>query len=228
MGLFRANFDRPGPGIPKDAPKKKGLRLFFDIFFRAFWELIKLNLLFLLFCIPVVTIGPACAGMSKVTMLMMREKPFFVFQDFWDAFRQNWKQGFLGGLLLAAVIAAAGFSLPFYMQTAQENAAGYLLVFLVAAVLMIIGLATVYLFPMIVTFAFPFPVVLRNCLLLGLVCLKQSLPALLVIGGLGLVLLLLFPLNLPLLLFFYFAFASFVSSFAAWPGMERYVVKTES
>ena len=34
MGIFNRNYSTPGPGISKDAPKKKGLNLFYEILFR--------------------------------------------------------------------------------------------------------------------------------------------------------------------------------------------------
>ena len=31
MGLFMRNFDKPGPGVSPDAPRKKGAARFFEI-----------------------------------------------------------------------------------------------------------------------------------------------------------------------------------------------------
>lgn len=63
MGLFNSNYSKPGPGIDKNAPKKKGLSLFYDIFFRKFWDLIKLNLLYAVTLIPVFAIIMLLSGM---------------------------------------------------------------------------------------------------------------------------------------------------------------------
>lgn len=64
FGLF--NYSKPGPGVDKNGPKKKRFFLFFELYFRKFWKMIELNLLFLVCCIPIVTIGPAIAGMTYV------------------------------------------------------------------------------------------------------------------------------------------------------------------
>ncbi len=50
FGLF--NFDKPGPGVYKDGPEKRGFFLFFDIFVRKFWRLVSLSLSYTLFAIP--------------------------------------------------------------------------------------------------------------------------------------------------------------------------------
>ncbi len=56
MGLFFRGYDKAGPGIDKDAPKKKGVFLFFELFFRKFWLLIKANLLYVLVSLPILVI----------------------------------------------------------------------------------------------------------------------------------------------------------------------------
>ena len=55
MGLF-FNFDKPGPGVDKDAPKKKGIFLYLELFFRKFWLLIRANMLYFLVSLPVMAI----------------------------------------------------------------------------------------------------------------------------------------------------------------------------
>jgi len=55
MGLF-FNYDKPGKGIDKDAPKKKGVFLYFELFFRKFWLLMKANMLYCAVSLPVMAI----------------------------------------------------------------------------------------------------------------------------------------------------------------------------
>ena len=44
MGFF--NFDKPGLGVNPDAPKKKGVFLYFELLFRRFGSIIKTNMLY--------------------------------------------------------------------------------------------------------------------------------------------------------------------------------------
>ena len=46
MGLFSINYNKPGPGVSKDAPVKKPFFRFWEVYFRKFFDLIKVNLLF--------------------------------------------------------------------------------------------------------------------------------------------------------------------------------------
>ncbi len=54
FGMF--NFDKPGRGVDKDAPEKRGFFLFFDIFIRKFWRLCTLSLSYTVFCVPALVV----------------------------------------------------------------------------------------------------------------------------------------------------------------------------
>ena len=119
FGLF--NYSKPGPGVDKNGPKKKRFFLFFELYFRKFWKMIQLNLLFLVCCIPIVTIGPAIAGMTYVLRNFATEKPTFLVSDFFDAFKSNWKQGFGLSVIFAAISAIAGVSFFWYFANSARS-----------------------------------------------------------------------------------------------------------
>lgn len=50
------NFDKPGRGVEKNAPEKRGFFVFFDIVIRKFWRIVSLSLFFTLFAIPAFVI----------------------------------------------------------------------------------------------------------------------------------------------------------------------------
>lgn len=64
-GLFRlSNYDKPGKGIEKDDPQKRGISLYFDIFFRRLRKICALNVFYVLFSIPAFIIAWfVCAGL---------------------------------------------------------------------------------------------------------------------------------------------------------------------
>lgn len=63
MGLFNSNYSKPGPGIYKDTPKKKGLNLFYEIFFRKFWKIIQLNIMYIVTLLPTFAVVFVLSGM---------------------------------------------------------------------------------------------------------------------------------------------------------------------
>jgi len=56
MGLFGGGYEKPGPGVDKNAPKKKGIFLYFEILTRKIWKLIQTNALYFAVSIPMILI----------------------------------------------------------------------------------------------------------------------------------------------------------------------------
>jgi uncharacterized membrane protein YesL len=52
FGFF--DYSKPGPGVPKNAPPKAKIIIFFEVFFRKFWNLVKINIMFSIFNIPAI------------------------------------------------------------------------------------------------------------------------------------------------------------------------------
>ena len=76
------------------------------------WDLIVLNLLFLVCCIPVVTIGPAITALHYVTTKMAGEKDGTpVVGNFFKSFRANFRQGVLMGILFGAAGGFLGYDI---------------------------------------------------------------------------------------------------------------------
>ncbi|MGN1093332.1 MAG: DUF624 domain-containing protein, partial [Monoglobaceae bacterium] len=57
MGIFFRNYDKPGPGVDPDAPRKRSFFRFFDIFFRKLSHFSRANLLYSAALIPTYIIA---------------------------------------------------------------------------------------------------------------------------------------------------------------------------
>lgn len=220
MLWFRPGYLKEGPGIDKDASPKTGLALFFEILVREFWQLLKLNLLFVICALPLVTFGAARAALSRCTMNMVRDVP----NDVWDDFRQELKKDFsrntaLGLLELFALgMLILLLSLP---GIRSNTVACVVLLALTAIVVLVLG----YLWPMVVAVDVPLRAAIKNAAVLALAFPQHSLPALVVALLLYGLSFWLFPLSLPLVMFVPFGMGSFVTSFAAWSDIRRLVIR---
>ena len=59
FGLF--DYNKPGPGVRKDEPEKKGIARYFDILGKRIWKLVSLNFLYTLFSIvPYLILYTVC------------------------------------------------------------------------------------------------------------------------------------------------------------------------
>lgn len=97
MGIFNS-YQKEGKGVDK-VDRRPRIIIFFDIYFRKFWNLILANLLYILFCLPIVTIGPATAGLTKILRNYAREEHAFLWGDFWETFKKNFWRALLVGVL---------------------------------------------------------------------------------------------------------------------------------
>lgn len=55
-------------------------------------DLMILNILFLVGCIGIITIGPSLTAMYTVLLKMLRNESGYIVREYWRAFRRNFKQ----------------------------------------------------------------------------------------------------------------------------------------
>lgn len=95
----------PGKGVA-EPPPQGGWPRFFFVLGTHFWKLVTLNLLFLAFSIPVITIPATFCGVNRVIIKLYRDGNCFVWTEFYKEFRANvWKAlpfGFIGAVCLFA------------------------------------------------------------------------------------------------------------------------------
>lgn len=108
-------------------------------FMGAVADCFLLSVLWLLFSLPVFTVGASTSALYYSVIKVIREQDGSVFRTFWEAFRQNFKQGALailifviGGFLVTCVGTAVYRANP-SQQTLQSVYLGYLCTVLVAA-----------------------------------------------------------------------------------------------
>ena len=129
-------------------------------------DLVVLNLLFLLCCVPVFTIGASLSALSYVTMRMRRGEEGYVWKSFFHSFKQNFIQAtviWLGMLVILAILV-----LDFLLLTSGSG-----LYRSVMTVALIVGtflwvLEFLYVFPLQAKFYNPIGQTVKNALLLAL------------------------------------------------------------
>lgn len=109
------DFTKAGPGVDKNAPKKRGFVIFFEILGRKFWNLLYVGLWYRLVNLPLITRGWADAGMTYVTRAYSREKHAFVKEDFFETIRKNRGQAFACGFINFIVTAILVFNITYYL-----------------------------------------------------------------------------------------------------------------
>ena len=248
MAFFKPNYSKPGPGVPKDEPPKKGIARFFEIMGRDFGNLLKLNLLVVLCCLLPMTflllsifsilwgsggyllyfllalasgilVGPARTAEAYVISKMLRDDPGFVWHDFKKAFKENFKLSVAPGLLYVAIMGSQ--VLGFVIFFAAEQRPG---IMWAAFLILSCGLTMVvapYFFAQAPYLDLSARILLKNSLLLGV----RNLPRSVAGGVLQLGLLAAqwsaFPATLPVILLLGVSFPALINMMWVWPLVDK-------
>ena len=129
----------------------------------------------LLWMIPCIAIsGPFTAGLSYVTRNWARDEHAFIWTDFKDAVKSNWKQSLVISVITSIMPMAAYLGWKYYGQLAENNMIMMIPQVLVVLVAVIWSISVTYMHPLIVTYELKLKDVIRNGLLLGIARLPMS------------------------------------------------------
>lgn len=114
-------------------------------FLSRLWDMVKLNFMWLLFSLPIVTVGAATVAAYSVTLKMADEQEGYVARHFVKAFKENWRQGIPMGLL--ALFCSYAVYLDFELQRVAEGDSTMFLIFGIVAAF-VFGMSFIYAFPL--------------------------------------------------------------------------------
>lgn len=122
----------------------------------------------LLFCIPCFGFaGIGATGLVYITRNWARDEHAWVWSDFLDTIKSNWKQGLVMGLIngvLLYVMVSAGL---FYALNTQINSFFYALGWVMVVLLIVLAMVNIYIWPMIITYDLKLTRQLKNALILA-------------------------------------------------------------
>ncbi len=159
FGLF--NYEKEGPGISKNAPKKKSFIVFFETFFRNFWKFIPINIVYSIMSVPAFTVGLSSAGITNVTRNIARDKHSFGLSDYFETIKKNWKQALGAGFINLLVYIVLIFDIYFF-YTGGEGILLTIGLGLVLAMLMIFLMMDFYIWTLMITFNFKLKQIYMN------------------------------------------------------------------
>ena len=129
----------------------------------------------LVMAIPAIAItGPVQAGMAWITRNWARDEHAFIWSDFKDAVKENWKQALGVSAVTGFVPLVMLVCWQFYGSMAQNNSMLFVVPQVLTVALGIIWMmALVFMYPMMVTYKMNLRTVVRNSLLLTIGRLPQ-------------------------------------------------------
>ena len=83
---------------------QEGSRRFFYLLWTYIWKLVWLNVIFLVFCIPVITIPAAISAMDRALIVLVRGGNVLLWEEFRDEFKRDFAACLPLGLLFGALL----------------------------------------------------------------------------------------------------------------------------
>lgn len=132
-----------------------------------FSDLVILNILFLVCCIPVVTIGVSITALYSVTKKMVEDKESYIVRSFFHTFKENFKQSTIIWLIL--LVPAMVISIDLYIGNfIKEGMAQTLFKGFMLLAMMLIMFVMLYALTLQCTFQNTLKNTLKNALIISL------------------------------------------------------------
>lgn len=126
--------------------------------------------------IPFIAItGPVQAGLAYVTRNWARDEHAFVWSDFKDAIKENWKQALGVSAITGFVPIVMLVCYQFYGSMADSNGLFFIIPQMLTLALGLVWLLSItFMYPMLVTYRMSFGVLIKNSMLLAVGRLPQT------------------------------------------------------
>lgn len=113
-------------------------------FISRFFDLVKLNFLWLLFCLPVITIGASTTAAYGVALKMADDEESYIARSFVREFKRNFKQGTVLGLIF--IVATYAIYLDYEINRISEDG---------SIPLIVIGILSAFIYVSAMLYSFP-------------------------------------------------------------------------
>ena len=113
-------------------------------------DMFILNFIYVLSCIPIITIGASTTALYYTTLKMAENNESYVWRDYWKAFKSNLKQATVIWLIVFAGWAVV--ALDFLIAGGLSMQLGTVVAIGVVVVAVFLGILGLYVFPLLARF----------------------------------------------------------------------------
>lgn len=132
-----------------------------------------LNLLWLLMCLPIVTIFPATVAMFGVVRQWSQKKDTGVFKNFFIFFKENFLHSFLLGIIWFGVAYLFYFNISMSLQ--MPEVLKFMVLSISLCILLLFVMTSIFLFPMMAHYKMKWFTLIKNALLFSVTQFRTTL-----------------------------------------------------
>ena len=164
-------------------------------------DLMILNILVIVCCIPIITAGAAFTGLHYVLLRIVRNEEGYIARGFFKSFKENFKQATIIWLIVLVFLAIFVGDLLIFNYSAIEFPKALVIVLL--ALFMTVAMTVSYVFPVLSRFENTVFNTIKNALFMGILNFPKTI-LMMVLYVAPIVILYFFPMAVPLVLLFGF------------------------
>lgn len=184
-----------------DSPLMQGLSKMADMMI--------LNLLTLLCCLPIITVGPALTALNYMALKIVRNEECYIVRGYFKSFKENFRQSVIIWILL--LIVAILLVMDFYIMISAESETGSIMQILIFVAAIFWLCTSLYVFPVLARFQNTIKATVKNAFLMSVMQFPKTV-VMAVAYLIPLVLFIYFFQLTPIVLFFGFSAPAWVSA----------------
>lgn len=184
-----------------DSPLMQGLSKMADMMI--------LNLLTLLCCLPIITVGPAFTALNYMSLKLVRNEECYIVKGYFKSFKENFRQSVVIWMLL--LIVAILLVIDFYIMISAESETGGIMLILIFVAAIFWLCTALYVFPVLARFHNTIKATVKNAFLMSIMQFPKTV-VMAVAYLIPLVLFIYFLQLTPIVLFFGFSAPAWVSA----------------
>ncbi len=204
--------------------KETEIQIFFRVLKKHFFTLVFLNLVFVVSCIPIITIASASRAMTKVMMDMIREKEFSIVRAYFEEMKTHFLKQTIIGTPIVLVMGGMIYLVVLTIQEAMLEASFSYLIAIASIVILFIFAILLYLQNLLVTVSIPIGKAIKNSFLLVFLSPVELLILLVTVVIPTVCFAWFFSIGFSFFIILHFSYVYLVTSVIAWKIIRRYVV----
>ncbi|WP_167955867.1 YesL family protein [Anaerosporobacter faecicola] len=130
------------------------------------FDVVFVSILWVLCCIPVITIGPATTALYYCVVKAIRRERGYISKEFFHSFKQNFKQGAIVGIIFT--VLGVLMSINFYVVRQMKGNMAAILFGIYMAMSIVAYVTAIYAFPNLSRFTLTVKNVFKNSLIMAI------------------------------------------------------------
>lgn len=190
------------------------------VFLGKVFDIMMIGVIYLICCIPIITIGPATTALYYTIVKSIRKNRGYVTKEFFKSFKENFKVGTISWVIVLLIMGVLYANIQ--LAKGMSGNLGVVLGYIYRTTALFLAFATIYLFPVLSRFKIGVKQLFKTSFFLAIKHLPTTilLGILFAVSGVAMYLIIILPLIVP-------AICYYLSSFLMERVLKKYMPKEE-